>query len=456
MCVPPSFRRAVLCLLVATAPLWAGPAAAQTSAPTGLVGPPLATRFVLPNGLVVLVAERPALPIVIVRVALGAGAVLDPPDKPGLANLTALLLTRGTQTRTGPEIDRAIEFVGGSLGTDGGRDTSEASVSVLKRDFGLGLELLADVLVRPTFPAAEFERRREETRAAVQRSEEDPETVTGRLFRRLIFPGHPYSAPIQGTDESLGRITRDDVAAFYGAAYRPDSMVVAVVGDVTVAEVRAALTARLGGWRPGPAGVTPPGGVTFGTPARTEMVKRDLTQATVYLGQATVTRPHPDYYPLAVGSHILGGGSSSRLYARVREERGLAYSVFAQYAPGRYGGMFLAGFQSENARVREVLALVREELVRLRGDRVEGDELARAKAYLIGSFPLRMDTNAEVAELLLTIERFGLGLDYPTRYRQAIEAVTADDILRAVRAHWNPDAMSLAVVAELGEAGLTP
>ena len=257
-----------------------------------------------------------------------------------------------------------------------------------------------------------------------------------------------------GTEASLAAITRDDVAAFYAAAYRPEATIVAVVGDVTVAQVQAELTARLGGWAVGRPPLPTPGPAPLGTPPRTEMVTRDLKQATVLLGQATVTRSHPDHYPLVVASHVLGGGASSRLYSRVREERGFAYSIYGQYIPARYGGMFLVEFQSENARVREVLTLVREELVRLRRERVPDDELRRAKAYLIGSFPLRMDTNAEVAGLLLAIEQFGLGLDYPTRYRRAIEAVTADDVQRAMRTHWDPDQMSLAVVANLREAGL--
>jgi zinc protease len=174
----------------------------------------------------------------------------------------------------------------------------------------------------------------------------------------------------------------------------------------------------------------------------------------VFLGLPTVGRFHPDYHALTVASHVLGGGSSSRLYTRVREERGLAYSVFGDYLPGRLGGLFLVGFQSENARVREALALVRAELVRLRRERIGDEDLGQAKGYLVGSFPLRMDTNAKVASLLLTVEYFGLGLDYPTRYRLAIERVTADDVLRAVGAHWDPDGMSLAVVGNLREAGL--
>jgi zinc protease len=450
MRLPPLSRvaRAVL-LLVVLAP--AGAPWAQTPA----AAPPLAARLTLPNGLVVLVAERHALPIVTVRVSVGAGAVLDPAGKPGLANLTVLALLLGTPTRSAFEIDRAIEFVGGSLDAEGGRDWSELSLSVLRKDLGLGLDLLADVLLRPAFPADDVERKRGEVQASVRRSEEDPETVAARLFRRLIFPGHPYSNPVAGTEELLGRITRDDVAAFYRAAYRPETTVVVVVGDVTVGEVRDGLTARLGGWRSPAPPPAAPGMVTLGAPARTEMVQRDLTQATVFIGQATVTRPHPDHYPLVVASQILGGGSSSRLYSRVREERGLAYSVYAQYGPARSGAMLLVGFQSENARVREVLTLVREELVRLRREPVSDEELARAKAYLVNSFPLRMDTNAELSTLLLAVERFELGLDYPARYRRAVQAVTAEDVLRAVRAHWDPDLMSLGIVANLRDAGLS-
>jgi len=443
----------LLALVLAVAPVGRALGQAPGAAP-GLEGPPLAARFALPNGIVVLVAERPGLPIVTLRVGVGAGAVLDPPDRPGLANLTALLLTRGTATRTGPEIDRAIEFVGGSLEGDGGRDASGLALSVLRKDLRLGLDLLADVLTRPSFPEAEVERKREEVRASIRRAEEDPGTVAGRLFRRLIFPGHPYGEPVDGTEESLGRITRDDVVAFYRAAYRPESTIVAVAGDVTVAEVRAELAVRLGGWTVAAPAPASPGPAPVGAPARTELVQRDLTQATALLGLATVTRPHPDHYPLLLAGHVFGGGSSSRLYVRVREERGLAYSIDATHAPARHGAMLLVELQSENARVREVLALVREELARLRRERVAEEELARAKAYLVGSFPLRMDSSGEVASLLLAIEQLGLGLDYPTRYRRAIEAVTADDVLRAARRHWDPDGMSLAVVANLREAGL--
>ena len=436
------------------APMLALAVSAGAGTAAGLLGPPLGTRVVLPNGLVVLVAERPGLPIVTVEAAVAAGALLDPPDKPGLANLTALLLTRGTRARTGPEIDRAIEFVGGSLEGEGGRDASQIVLSVLKKDLALGLDLLADVIMEPTFPGEEFERKRDEVRASVRRSDEEPGAVAGRVFRALAFPGHPYSLPVPGTEASLSRITREDVAAFYAAAYRPAATVIAVAGNVTVAEVRAQLEPRLGGWTAALPARPMPGPVPLGAPSGTETVQRELTQATVLFGRATVTRPHPDYYPLVLASYILGGGSASRLYTRVREERGLVYSIDAEYAPARLAGTFLVEFQSQNAQVREVLGLVRQEIDRLRSEAVTAVELARAKAYLIGSFPLRLDTNADVAALLVRVEQLDLGLDYPTRYRRGIAAVTVADVLRAARTHWDPAGMSLAVVANLREAGL--
>jgi zinc protease len=441
--------RAVVGVAVAAVAALGGLARAQAP-----VGPPAGTRFVLPNGLRLLVAERPGLPIVIARAVVEAGAVLDPPDKPGLAHLTAALLARGSAGRSAAEVDRAIEFVGGSLEGEGGRDASELTLAVLRKDLALGLDLLADALARPAFPDDEFERRREEARAAIRRSDEDPWTVAARTLRRLVFADHPYARPVAGTEASLAGIRRADVVAFHAAAYRPERTVVAVVGDVRAAEVHAEVAARLGGWSTSAPPPARPAPVSLGGPSRTETVHRELAQTTILLGRATVTYGHPDHYPLVVASQILGGGSASRLYTRVREERGLAYSVSAQYAPGRYGGFFLVELQCEHARVREALAVVREELVRLRRERVSAEELSRARAYLVGSFPLRMQTTGELANLLATIERLDLGLDYPTRYRDAVAAVTAEDVLRAVRTHWDPDAMSLVLVGDLRAAGV--
>ncbi|MGH7413298.1 MAG: M16 family metallopeptidase, partial [Candidatus Rokuibacteriota bacterium] len=191
------------------------------AAPVQAAGP-LAQRDILPNGAVLLVAERPAIPIVVLRVSVPGGAVRDPADALGVANLTAGLLTRGTARRSGPELDRAIEFVGGSLEAGAGSDHTTVTLAVLKKDMVLGLDLLAEVLRQPTFPADELARKATDIQAALRRSEQSPETVAARELNRLIFPGHPYGRPVAGTIESVGRLTREQVVAFWERHYRPD------------------------------------------------------------------------------------------------------------------------------------------------------------------------------------------------------------------------------------------
>lgn len=409
---------------------------------------PLAHREVLPNGIVLLVAERPAVPIVATRVYIRAGAAFDPPDRGGLASLTGALLTRGTGRRTGPEIDSAIEFVGGGLEAGAGRDGLTASLAVLKRDLSLGLDLLAEVVLSPTFPEDEVRRKVAAIQAAIKRSEESPSTLAGRALGRLIFPGHPYGRPIEGTRESVGRLTRQDVLAFYREHARPDTAVIAVVGAVTIDEARREIQARFGGWTTPPS-LPPAVAPAPGAPAQgSETIKRELTQATIVLGRQAVRQGHPDYFPLAVASYVLGGGSASRLYTRVREERGLAYAVGSYVSPGRYGASFVVSAQTRTAEVPKVLDTIREELTRMAREPVAERELTLAKSYLIGSFPLRLDTSRKVADFIVAIEVLGLGLDYADRYKASIARVSAADVMRVAATYFAPDTLSRVVVGE--------
>jgi len=407
---------------------------------------PIAHREVLPNGIVLLVAERPAIPIVVVRTFAHAGAVLDPPDRAGLANLTGALLTRGTAKHSGPELDSAIEFVGGSLSAGAARDGLTASLSVLKKDVGLGLDLLAEVLLTPTFPDDELKRKAAQIQAAIKRSEEDPGTVAGRALAKLVFPSHPYGVPVEGTVESVGKLTRDDVVRFHRGYVRPDTTIIAVVGAVTVDEARREIVARFGGWK---APAEPPptvSSVTPGATPQTQVIDKELTQATILLGRQAIRQTDPDYFPLTVGSYVLGGGSASRLYSRVREEGGLAYAVYSYANPARYGASFIVSAQTRTAEVPKVIEIMREELARMTREPVTERELKLAKDYLIGSFPLRLDTTSKVADFIVAVEEQGLGLDYADRYKERVAKVTAADVQRVAAKYFAPDTFNRVVV----------
>ncbi len=409
---------------------------------------PLAEREILSNGAVLLVAERPAIPIVVLRVSVPAGSVHDPADGLGLANLTATLLTRGTARRSGPELDRAIEFVGGSLEAGAGRDGATVTLSVLKKDLALGLDLLAEVLRQPVFPPDELARKVADIQGALRRSEQSPETVAGRALGPMIFPGHPYGRPSAGTIESVGKLTRAQVAEFYRLHYRPDGASIVAVGDVTVAEIRQAVMQRLSGWSTPTTPLPPVPKPAPTARAETRTIKRDLSQTTVLLGRPSIRQDDPDYFPLAVATYVLGGGSASRLYTRVREERGIAYSVYSTVQPGRYGSSQLVSLQTRTDSVAPAVQLVREEMARMGREPIAEAELEAAQSYLIGSFPLRLDTSGKLAGFLSAVEETGLGLDYPDRYKERIARVTVADVRRVAAKYLDPGTFCSVMVGQ--------
>jgi zinc protease len=244
----------------------------------------------------------------------------------------------------------------------------------------------------------------------------------------------------------VATLDRDQVVRFHRERYRPDATVIAVVGDVSRAEVRAALIARLGTWRR-PA--TPPPVIPIAppvAPAESRVIARPLTQTTVLLGRPAIRQDSPDYAALVVANYILGGGSASRLYSRVREERGLAYGVDSSLSAARHGASQTISLQTRNETADEAARLVKDEMRKLVRDEVAPRELELAKAYLIGSYPLRVDTSSKVASLVITLEEAGLGLDYPERYRERIARVTAADVRRVAAVYLDPATFSTVMV----------
>ena len=416
----------------------------------------LGQREVLPNGMVLVVAERRAVPIVTVSMLIQAGSIFDPPDKPGVANLVAQLLTQGTKTRTAPQISEAIEFIGGSLSVDAGQELTSISLSVLSKDLDLGLDLMADVLLNPAFNPEDVRRKIQEVVAGIKRDQEDPGTVSSQAFLALLYGTSPFGRPVEGTEVSVPTITRDDLVRFHAAYFHPNKTILAVVGDASEADVRQRLNARLGAWQPGGPAVVPPPSPGPLAKRVVKTVQREVTQASINLGSLGITRENPDYYAVQVMNYLLGGGFSSYLISTIRDEKGWAYDVGSSFSPSKYAGEFTVSMQTKNEVADQAIEAALTQIRRIREQRVNEQELKDAKAYLTGSFPLRLDTSGKLVSILASIEYYGLGLDYVDRYPALINGVTAEAVQRVAQKYLDPDKYALAVVADLTKAKINP
>jgi zinc protease len=410
-------------------------------------------REVLDNGLVLQVVERHALPIVTVQMGIRAGAALDPRGAAGTASLTAALLTEGAAGRSANEIADAIEFVGGRLGAGVEEDFARATVTVLSRDLDTGLGLLADVVRRPAFEPKEVERVKKEVLGGIEADEDEPAKVAGKAFDEALFGAHPYAHPPEGDRDGVVAATPESLRAFHDRYYHPDGSVLNFVGDVTVEQARAKARSAFGDWPRG--GAAPPAPEPVSPPKGIDLIRidRPVTQATVIMGHLGLRRSDPDFYPAIVMNYILGGGGfASRLVNSVREEQGLAYSIGSGFTALADPGSFAVQFQTRNAAANQAIAAVQSQLRRIRIGAVTPEELADAKANLVGGFPLRVDTNGEMAGLLTFIEMYGLGTGYFDDYIRNVQAVTRRDVHRIARKYLHPDDAVWVVVANQAEA----
>ena len=410
-------------------------------------------RTVLANGLVLLTSEQRALPMVSIELLIDAGSRHETASQAGLANLTSKLLTQGTQKRSATQISETLDFMGASLATGAGEDIATVSMTILKKDLPAGLELLAEILAQSNFPQAEIDRQKQAVIASIKAREEDPGAVAGLAFNAALFPKSPYGRPVEGTEASVKAIAQKSLQDFFSRCYRPNRAIIAVVGDVAEQEVAQALTKAMKAWSKGAPGTKPQPPAEIGK-AQTVEINKDLTQANIVLGHNGVNRGNPDYYAIQVMNYILGGGGfSSRAMDSIRNERGLAYSVYSYFAAEKSHGSFQFVMQTKNETAGEAIRIAKEEMRRIREQPVSEQELSDAKDYLIGSFPLRFDTNRKVAGFLAQVEYYELGLDYPERYADLIRAVTRDDVLRAAKQYLRPDDLVTVIVANQSKIG---
>lgn len=411
------------------------------------------TRSVTANGMTVLFLEQHFLPTVEIHALVKVGSAQDPADKAGLANLTASLLDEGTLTRTSRQIAEQIDFVGGSIEAHASEDYTTASARVLKKDADLGFTLLADMLQRPAFHKQEFERVRTQILGEIVSDDDDPGNVAMKAFHQLIFHGHPYSWPAHGTEDTLSKITVTDVQQFHAREYVPNQTILVVVGDLTQEQASALVQTHFGSWKKGA-----PSLAQLKKPApidrkMVQLIEKDLTQSTIVLGHTGVSRTNPDYYAITVMNYILGaGGFSSRLMDSIRDKQGLAYGIMSQFDSRVMPGAFFISLQTRTDVTNQAIMSVLAEVKAIREAPVTDQELGEAKSFIVGSFPLRIDSSAKLANVLAQVELYNLGLDYFTSYPKAIEKVTKDDVLRVAKQYLDPQHYALVVVGSIAKA----
>jgi zinc protease len=415
----------------------------------------IAEREVLASGMTVMLSEKKALPIVKVVVAIKAGSITEPDEKAGLANLTADLLNEGTASRSSAEISAQIEFVGGSLQTSGGAEYMTVALSVLKKDIDLGFDLLSDVILHPVFPEGEVARKKAIIKSSILQQKEDPGDVASKAFLKAVFGENPYGRPVEGTAESIDAITRKDIIGFHDSYYTPNNTIMAVSGDISAEELTSLISKYFGGWRKKEIPVreviaTPPA-----AGPRVLKIQKEITQANIILGHSGITRDNPDYYAVQVMNYILGGGGfASRLMDNIRDNKGLSYDVRSLFSADKYAGTFEVVLQTKNRSANAAVDEILKEMGRISREYVSDKELEDAKAFLTGSFPLRIDTNDKIARFLVAVEFYGLGLEYADNYRKFIKAVSKDDVLRVAKKYLNTKDYVLVVVGDIDKASL--
>lgn len=407
-------------------------------------------RRTLANGLGLVVAPVHKLPVVTVLAVIDAGAVTDPPGEEGLAQLTARALAEGAGSRDGAALADFAERLGGGIESHADWDAASVRMTVLTSRLADALALLSDVLMAPTFPAGEIERLKSERLAELLQLRAEPRGLADETLDRVVYAaGARYALPAGGTEQSVGRLTRDAVASFYGAHYHPSAVTLVVVGDVQFAEVERLADSTLGRWHglARPAVAAPDRAASRGRRIHV-VTKAGAPQSEVRLGHIGLPRTTPDYFPVVVMNAILGGLFSSRINLNLREAHGYTYGAHSSYDWRRWAGPFAI----DAAVAREVTApAVREmlrEIERIRADAITPSELSLATNYLDGIFPIRYETTSAIATALANLVIYGLSGDYYDGYRANIRAVTGAAVLAAARARIHPDELQLVVVGD--------
>ena len=414
--------------------------------------PNAATRT-LTNGLRVFVVTDHRQPAVAVRLVLmSAGAIHDPAGTPGIASMTADMLTQGTTTRSAQQFAEAIDFVGGHIDAGAGDDATSASLTVVSRDLDLGMDLLSDAVLHPAFAQEELERQRQQTLSGLRVNYSDPSFLASAVFDRTVYGSSPYGLPGDGTPETVAKITRDDLMKFHDGNYAPNDTLIAFSGDVTPERAFALAEKYFGSWQkkeipqeemPAPAPTT---GLHF-----IVIDKPDAVQTQIRVGKLGIRRNNPDYIPLLVTNRIFGGGYNSRLNTEVRIKKGLTYGANSSFDSNRFAGDFVADTFTRTPATAEATKLVVDLIAQMSTGDAKPEELKFAQDYLSGVYPIQSETASQVAGRILAVAEYGLPQDYNDTYQQKILDVTDANVREMAKQYFNAQDLDVVLVGNASQ-----
>lgn len=384
----------------------------------------------LDNGMRLIVAERPALPLLAAQVVIRSGAETDPPNLAGAASMTASLLTKGTEKMSAPEIAGAIESLGGSISSGAGWDSSNASIVVMSDKAEQALGILAEVVLHPTFKQEEIDRQKRQVLDGLRVSMQQPGSLAMLAMPRIIFGSGEYGHQSGGTVESIQALTSDAILKLYRSNYRPSNAALVLVGKLTLEQGRGFAQKFFGSWKDGSAVDSKPKANDTAAPKPQNVVidMPEAGQAAVNLAKPAIKRSSPDYYTGVVATAALGNGFASRLNREIRIKRGLSYGARSSLDARRDVGPFVASAQTKNESAAEVAKLMQAELQRLASEPVAGEELRSRQAMLTGGFARSMETNEGVAGHVASLAVHNLPLDTLNKFIPSINAVTTEQI----------------------------
>jgi len=406
-------------------------------------------RWTTGNGTEVLLVEQHDNPIVDMQVNFkGAGSVFNPEGKSEVAEFTAALLTDGTEKLDEEAFNAAADDIAAQIGSSSGQESSAAVLRSLSRPETLkqAAGLLNQSLTRPRFDPAVFDRRQKEAVTALQQQETTPDYNAGRALTKLAYPDHPYGSGANITTESIRKVNLDDIRAFHRSHYGKDNAIVAIVGDINRKQADRLVKNVLNGLpeRSSAAKNVPP---VQQQPAQRRDIPFAGEQAQVLLGMPLIKRHDPDYYALVAGNYILGGGGfDSRLMKVLRDRHGYTYGVHSTLEPATEAGMFTIGYSTQKKNTKDSLVQAQAVIKQFIEEGPTEEELAQAKANIIGSFPLRFDSNAKLVKYLSIIGHHNLPNDYLEAYPKAIGKLTVEQVKDAWQRRVKPEDLHIVVV----------